>query len=310
MSSAQTMKTGAFRSLLVPVDLSPLSDRVVGRASSLPIAAGGTVTLLHVVPQSLPARARRQAEKDARTALAGEARHTSKALGPEVAVAHDVRFGAPAAEIADHAARVKADLIVMGRGVGRPMRDSFLGSTAERVIRQGHRPTLVVRLPARAPYRRPMLGLDLDDAAGAVLAMLFRVIPPPRPRVAVVHAHDAPYLGMAHAALSTEEIEEEEHRLRPTVTAQLARILAGSRPAPRAAADDEPAFQTHVRFGDPRSVIKAAVKQLAPDLLVLGTRGHSGLSQVFLGTVAGEILRDVRCDVLVVPPGRPARRRG
>jgi nucleotide-binding universal stress UspA family protein len=308
MSPAQPTKD-AFRSLLVPVDLSPLSDRVVGRAVSLPVAAGGTVTLLHVVPRSLPIRARRQAEKDARTALAGEALHASKALGPNIALKHTVSVGAPAAEIADHASRVKADLIVMGRGAARPMRDSFLGSTAERVVRQGRLPILVVRLPARAPYRRPMLGLDLDEAAKAVLAMLFRVIPPPRPPVAVIHAHDAPYLGMAHAGLSEEEIEEEEHRYRPTVIAKLAQVVAGARHAQKNAVDEVPEFKTYVRFGDPRGVIKAAVRQLDTDLLVLGTHGYSGISQVFLGTVAGDILRDVRCDVLVVPPRRPAGRR-
>jgi len=299
----------AFRSLLVPIDLSPLSDRVLGRAVLLPVAPGGTVTLLHVVPGNLPARARRQAERDARAALASEALHTSKALRPEVALKHTVSVGAPAAEITDHASRVKADLIVMGRGAGRPMRDSFLGSTAERVVRQGRLPILVVRLPARAPYRRPTLGLDLDEAAEAVLAVLFRVIPHPRPTVAVVHAHDAPYLGMAYAGLSKEEIAEEERRYRPTVLAKLAQVLAGARRAQKKAGDDASAFETHVRFGDPRSVIKAAVRRLDTDLLVMGTHGYSGISRAFLGTVAGDILRDVRCDVLVVPPRRPGRRR-
>ena len=41
------------------------------------------------------------------------------------------------------------------------------------------------------------------------------------------------------------------------------------------------------------------------DLVLLGTHGYSGVAQVFLGTVAGDILRDLRCDVLVVPPPRP-----
>ncbi|HEY8924240.1 MAG TPA: universal stress protein [Polyangia bacterium] len=308
MSPAPPTKDG-FRSLLVPVDLSPLSDRVVGRASSLPMSAGATVTLLHVIPPSLPMRTRRQAEKDARAALVGEALHMSKALGPRIVVEHEVTSGAPASEIARHAARVKADLITMGRGAGRPMRDAFLGSTAERVIRQGRRPVLVVRLPARAPYRRPTLGLDLDEAAGAVLDILLRVIPPPRPRVAVVHAHDAPYLSMAHASLSKDEIEDEERRHRPAVTARLRQLIARTRPAARGGVHDEPELETHVRFGDPRGVLKAAVKRLDTDLLVLGTHAHSGLSQAFLGTVAGDILRDVRCDVLVVPPRRPARRR-
>lgn len=282
----------------------------MGRAVSLPVAAGGTVTLLHVVSSSLPARSRREAEKFARTALANEALHASDALGPDVTVKQTVAVGAPAQKLVEVASRVKADLIVMGRGVGRPLRDSFLGSTAERVIRQGRIPVLVVRLPARGPYRRPTLGLDLDQTAEAVLRMLFRVIPPPRPRAVIVHAHDAPYLGMVHARLSEDEREEDEHRYRQRAAVQLAQIVARAAHGQTGATNDGPEFTTHVRFGDPRRVIKAAVKKLDTDLLLLGTHGYTGAAQLFLGTVAGEVLREVRCDVLVVPPRRPPTRRG
>lgn len=43
-----------FRSLLVPVDLTAISDRVLGRVALLPLADGTRVTLLHVVPKNLP----------------------------------------------------------------------------------------------------------------------------------------------------------------------------------------------------------------------------------------------------------------
>ena len=43
------------------------------------------------------------------------------------------------------------------------------------------------------------------------------------------------------------------------------------------------------------------------DLLVLGTHGYSGAAYVLLGTVAGELRRVARCDVLVVPPASRAR---
>lgn len=187
------MPADTLHSLLVPIDLSPHSDRVVRRAASLPVAAGATITLLHVIPKALPALTRRRAEKDARTALAPETAFLSKALRSDISIEHEVSVGAPAAEIAERAARLKADLIVLGRGVGRPVRDSFLGSTAERVIRQTRMPVLPVRSTVRGPYRRPTLGLDVDAAAEPLLAMLFRVIAPPRPRVTIVHAHDAPY---------------------------------------------------------------------------------------------------------------------
>lgn len=299
-----------LQSLLVPIDLSPLSDRVVRRAASLPIAAGGTITLLHVVPKSLPARARRQAEKEARAALQAEATQLSKALRADVSIEHAVSVGPPAAEIAHRAARLKAELIVMGRGVGRPVRDSFLGSTAERVIRQAQLPVLAVRSPVRGPYRHPTLGLDMDAAAEASLSMLFRVVAPPRSRATIIHAHDAPYLAMSRTGLSREELEAEERRYRQTVVPWIAGAVARVVRAQKTDPADVPTFRTVVRIGDPRGVIKTAVRRFDTDLLLLGTHGYSGIAHVFLGTVAGDVLRDVRCDVLVVPPRPPTDRRG
>jgi nucleotide-binding universal stress UspA family protein len=60
-----------------------------------------------------------------------------------------------------------------------------------------------------------------------------------------------------------------------------------------------------VRHGFAQAVIEKAVKNEDTDLLVLGTQGYTGLAHLFLGTVAGDVLREVKCDVLVVPPAAP-----
>jgi nucleotide-binding universal stress UspA family protein len=48
--------------------------------------------------------------------------------------------------------------------------------------------------------------------------------------------------------------------------------------------------------------VEKAMKRAETDLLVLGTRGYSAAAHVLLGTVAGDLLRAAKCDVLVVPP--------
>ena len=51
-----------------------------------------------------------------------------------------------------------------------------------------------------------------------------------------------------------------------------------------------------------RLIVEKAMKKFDTDLLVLGTHGYSGTAYVLLGTVAGDLLRAAKCDVLVVPP--------
>ncbi|MFE2752302.1 universal stress protein [Actinosynnema sp. NPDC059335] len=54
--------------------------------------------------------------------------------------------------------------------------------------------------------------------------------------------------------------------------------------------------------GDAGTALSRASRQA--DLLVVGTHGHTRLSEVFLGSVAADCLRHATCPVVVVPPGR------
>jgi nucleotide-binding universal stress UspA family protein len=121
--------TGHFRvsprSLLVPVDLTPGWDRVLGRVALLPLADDARVTLLHVVPGSIPPAAQGSAQREAKKALLEVARHLRKSLPNTIRVEPIVKLGVAAKEIASCAKAVKAELVVMGRG-GRPCTSRYL----------------------------------------------------------------------------------------------------------------------------------------------------------------------------------------
>jgi nucleotide-binding universal stress UspA family protein len=283
-----------FRSLLIPTDLSPSSARVLRRTTLLPIAAGADITLLHVVPDALPSVSRRRAEADARSALKESARDLSSRLSIGK-VNQLVKSGGAAAVIGEEGARLGADLIVMGRGGGRALRDLFLGSTAERVLRRAHRPVLVVRLRPREPYRRPLLALDVDRAAAKVLGATLQILPVPRPRLGLVHAYDIPYYGLIYPSLTLDRQSELRQSYRDQVSGKITQLIDAASP-------DELKWKSYIRRGSPRYVIPKIATRTRADLLVLGTHGYRGVAHVFLGTVAGDVLRDVQCDVLVVPP--------
>jgi nucleotide-binding universal stress UspA family protein len=185
------------------------------------------------------------------------------------------------------------------------MSDVFLGSTAERVIRQAQLPVLVVRLPARKPYCRPALALDLDHAAVAIVRLALRVVSAPRPPFAIIHAFDEPYHGLIYPSLS-DAAEERKGELQLRATREVETLLASAVKHVNLSPDDAAQWKTYVRYGSPRSVIENTLRKTEPDLLVLGTRGHTGAAYVFFGTVAGDVLRHAKCDVLVVPPA-PSR---
>jgi nucleotide-binding universal stress UspA family protein len=60
-----------------------------------------------------------------------------------------------------------------------------------------------------------------------------------------------------------------------------------------------------VRSGRASVEILEAAADVAADLIVLGTHGHSGFDRLVLGSVTEKILRKARCCVLTVPPRVP-----
>jgi nucleotide-binding universal stress UspA family protein len=60
--------------------------------------------------------------------------------------------------------------------------------------------------------------------------------------------------------------------------------------------------QVYIEVGDIQSSMDAAIQKNNVDLVVIGTRGRTGLGKLLLGSVAEEIFRTVDCPVLTVGP--------
>lgn len=54
--------------------------------------------------------------------------------------------------------------------------------------------------------------------------------------------------------------------------------------------------------GDPADEIVARAEREHADLIVMGTRGQSGIARAVLGSVADAVMRRAPCPVLLVPP--------
>jgi nucleotide-binding universal stress UspA family protein len=57
-----------------------------------------------------------------------------------------------------------------------------------------------------------------------------------------------------------------------------------------------------VREGYPATVIEEAAAELGADLIVIGTRGHTGLKHLLLGSIAERVVQKAPCAVLTVKP--------
>ena len=99
---------------------------------------------------------------------------------------------------------------------------------------------------------------------------------------------EAPLLYAAGERLYTDSLDEERARARETIAARLRSL----RPRPRA-------VKTCVREGDAANEILAAAHDFAADLIVVGSRGQTGLARFFAGSIARRVLLGAKCSVLI-----------
>jgi nucleotide-binding universal stress UspA family protein len=208
-----------------------------------------------------------------------------------------VRHGRPATVLVDEAIDLGADLVIGGsRGLGRIAR-LLLGSVSAEMVDHAPCPVLIARRPA---IRRVLLATDGSAASAAAEKVvstwsMFEDVPIRVVSVADVvepwHTGIAPTMyreAMAAHAKDVADATTEHTRIAESVAARL-------RAAGRAA-------DTTTPVGDAAAEIAAAAEDWDADLVVVGSRGLTGISRMVLGSVARNLLNASSRSVLVVHP--------
>lgn len=181
--------------------------------------------------------------------------------------------GDPVLAIVGDARTARADLVVVGtRTLGT--RSLLDVSVAGEIVDRAPCPVLVARRPAA---REILLSTDGSEASAAAADLLERwsVFAPARVRVLAVAARDGQRDDRGAAGRLADGVAE---RLR--------------------ARGYEAAGETVE--GAPAAAISAFAARSGTDLIVIGSRGRTGLTRTVLGSVTREVLTTAECSVLVI----------
>ena len=294
------------RTILVPTDFSPRTDTALAYALGLARQFRAEVHLLHVIgplegEAYSPLRYTPEAavlhhdpQKNIYDLLeATLARHDSHGVEVELVKQRGIK---PAPAILDYARREHIDLMIIGTHGAHGVRRLWLGSVAEEIIHQAPCNVLVV-------HER--------DTAEAAPRTIKRVLTPidfsPPSRMLIEHAQ-------ALAALYNAEVDllhviETPSFLKPiTGLATLGDLAPDVGAKAEAyltqlcneAADASVSIRTHLDEGQPAARIVHHAQTHATDLIVMATRGLSGLKRLLLGSVTERVVRAAPCPVLCV----------
>lgn len=207
--------------------------------------------------------------------------------------------GHPGRALVDVAAELATggrDVVVVVGHVGSTKVGLLIGSTASYVIHHSRSPVVVVRGELRLPVRTVVVGVDEphedhpDEPSLHALRWALRL--PCATRVEVHHAAFVP--GVAAGAIaqpaieSSEELEELDRQLAAAIEA----ALEGGQPP--SGAEIVP-----VVTGGTGAFAMIEASRTA-DLIVIGTRGHSGLRQLITGSTTLEVTAHAHCPVAVI----------
>jgi universal stress protein E len=277
-----------MKKLLVATDLSSRAERALARAMRLAREHRAELRVLYVIEGDLPAHLAEAQRVEAERILAGRL----QAMAGEAKVSSSVSLarGKPFAEILREGASWPADLIVIGTHQADLLQDMFRGTTAERVIRQGHIPVLVVRKEALDDYQRAVVGIDFSLHALRAAQCAFRLAP--KAQFHLVHSFLSPFPHFLYGDARAQAREMHTQAMNRAVDEELTAFLSRF-------GDQAPTIHRLVVNGLAQEVLLATASQLGADLLVAGTHGRTGIARAVLGSVATDLLQQASCDVLV-----------
>ena len=278
--------------LIVATDFSSRSDRALRRATLLAHKLGASLTLVHIIDGDRPDRLIASERAAASLLLEDhvETLRTVDAIESNwIVKADDVHAGIMAA-----AEEIDAGLIIIGPHRSR-LRDVFVGTTAERVVRQSRRPLLVAVGTPAAHHRNTLLALDFDEASKTAGRTALRLGIFEHTDVVIMHAFDAPAEGMLMRTMAApDEVDEYVEAVGEAATEKLQALIGelGLPPTCRTISSMK---------GSPARTIMESAEKVGSDLIVLGTNQRHGFERILVGSVTADVIHDAHRDVLIIP---------
>ncbi len=294
-----------FKRIVFPTDFGETAQSALRVASAMAAYYHAQLDIVSVVDSTVYAYAGYPFATLAQDLTKSAEEQLNKLKLPEeakdVTVKRYVLSGNAAQEVADHAGRHNADLIVMATHARGAIGRFFLGSVTDRMLHVAPCPVLVLRKPeevanahakaakkSEKAFRKILFPTDFSPTATLALKRAIALTEDYDAELVVLHVVD-------DSMISTHVENERAIILKGLREHALEEMKKGL------PADLLENFHTIgvVKRGDPAKVVPAYAEANHCDLIVMGSHGRTGLGRVLLGSVADRVVRNSRCPVFI-----------
>jgi nucleotide-binding universal stress UspA family protein len=298
----QTSSASQAPVVLAATDFSATAASALDWAVELARQQGARLELIHAItiPPSMPGYIppasldfSEELRQAAESRLA-DAAASLKGRGVEISTHLDI--GTPSQVIVHWADSLHARAIVIGTRGLTGLRHLLLGSTTQRVVHGARCPVLTVH-PADSGRHRPIRNIlvptDFSQDAELAVVTAHHLLAglEQDAKLILLHAFNLPIEYTAYGPIPTsisylQDAGLEAERRLYDMAEQLRR--------------EGLTVETVAREGDPAHVIAEEAQSRGADLIAMGTRGHTGLRHLFLGSTAERVVEQAPCPVMTI----------
>lgn len=293
------MKT--YSHLIVAVDFSPSCRHALKEAARLAAFWQAPLTAVHVLDEALAAELKTALVTDQATVRAEWLERLRSFVQESVSGATmnlEVRIGHAFSELSEACQVHQAELLIMG-SEGSRHEPGRVGVIAAKCVRKAPADVLLVRADACGPFKHIVTCVDFSDNSKAAVQIALNLARLDGASVDCLHvfqsalAMSMDYGGMVTPmplGVNTQALEIWQNELNSTL-AELSSSF------PEVAVKGRVMERVNIR-----DAIIEHVQETNADLVVLGTRGKTGLKELLIGTTAEKVVSHAPCSILAVKP--------
>ncbi len=288
--------------IIAAIDFTPSCRNALREAARRASLDGAAITAVHVMDEFLVHELKKALSADQAAIRADWLERLKKFVAESevgaVAVNSEVRIGHPFTELVEACRAHSADLLVMG-AKGSKNEPNRIGAIAAKCVRKAPVDVLVVREDAQGPFKKIVTCVDFSENSAKAVQCALHVAQQDGATLDCLHVYQSAlamsldYGGFAPSMPATIDPEAVDN-WRKDLEAFLA-------PLTRDASEVKVTALIKERVNI-REAILEHVNDVHATLVVLGTRGKTGLREMLIGTTAEKIVQHAPCSILAVKP--------
>ncbi len=297
------------QTILTGTDYSDVSFRALQVAGHLAASWPARLVALHVIDRDELEDLRAQVDISDEAVLERAKPQLEKSVlqmaGPGAAVETELLIGHPFAEFIQAAERTGAGLLVLGAHGSGSERDRT-GALATRCVRKAPLPVLLVRENQEIPLRRITACVDFSDTSREALLAAVLFAHKENALLDILHIRRPPVPGFGDSTVpsgfSVFDIPLPPYQDASEYVAHQEKLFSDFLKPVEGALQGVAWNRQCLEDLHPAQAIAAFLHKSGSCLVVLGTRGRTGLRNLLLGSTAEKIIHRAPCSVLAIKP--------